>query len=1105
MKKIAALALYLLAYPTFSSAQTIGTIGTSAVRSGDDFATRAFQDPWDMNERTDLGWWVNGADDPAHGLQNPPAFSGGEFIATSTNANPNVFLLETGNPNAARLGKIGLNFPIDASTYRYIAFRMSVGTNNNVQFIWNRETIYDATTTTAFNVGTTLGYRIYLVDLAGLQTIGAGKVAWSGLMKALRMNLTFAPAGEQIRLDWVRLVNAGSAQSCRTVNWSGAATVDIYVTDAAGTSLGKIASGVSQNTASPGCTATGNGYAYYAGALAPGTYRVGVSAVGGTQPTSTSAAGTTWVVNDIPTLAFTSPDPEGSADDFATTFLNNPWDMNALTDLDLITNVNGAQITSVPLETPAGTSLGTQQVFLGTSASAASTGSIVGDPYVDPLFVTKRGFNTHIDTTRYRILTLEMGIPNLARDILDGSIARIVWRVAGQATENVSDDIIFNHRLGANVLDKIIVDLADRNALSLEPGSPSGWENGTTPNPGLDIFRIDPHEFSDPTNFYIKRVKLAALETASTSYVIRWQYVDTQPGTVSLYYNTTNTGACASGTPIASNVTASAGQATWTVGPVAVANGTYYVCATFTDGTNANETYAKWPVVVDHAAQNLPNMFPNRSMLNFGVQQRPNASFPLVGTSSQTVRVNLTGGSSACWTVDNALPATYNVTINGTGCGSGSFTVSLNPANPFNVAGVGDATFTVRETVPNTIGNSPQSVRAFQRIIAAPTAPFGAVDTPLEGTTVSGSIAVTGWAADDIDVSTIAIYRDPVGAEAGLVFIGNAVRVDDARPDLEAALPEHPFNYRAGWGYLLLTNFLPGSGDGTYVLRIYATDPDGHQTLLGSRTIVGANSQATRPFGAIDTPAQGETISGPAYNNFGWVLVRGPHIASPALNGTASVSVLIDGAVVGSPSGWTNRSDLTALFPAATFPGITHAAGVYTFDTTAYANGVHTIAWLVTASNGEADGIGSRYFTVANGAAALTHGEGALAAPQSGRLGADFGRRAVTVGSIAIDGPKTILGRELERVVLDPFRGAKGKYDAYTVANGRLGALPIGAWFDTARGILYWQPGAGYIGAYDFVVVRDGRERVPVRVVLQPQRHHAATRRGLNVRFATAP
>ena len=40
---------------------------------------------------------------------------------------------------------------------------------------------------------------------------------------------------------------------------------------------------------------------------------------------------------------------------------------------------------------------------------------------------------------------------------------------------------------------------------------------------------------------------------------------------------------------------------------------------------------------------------------------------------------------------------------------------------------------------------------------------------------------------------------------------------------------------------------------------------------------------------------------------------------------------------------------------------------------------------------------------------------------------------------------------------------------------------------------------------FDFVVVRDGKERVPVRVVLQPQRAAVKGPRGLTFRFATEP
>ena len=258
------------------------------------------------------------------------------------------------------------------------------------------------------------------------------------------------------------------------------------------------------------------------------------------------------------------------------------------------------------------------------------------------------------------------------------------------------------------------------------------------------------------------------------------------------------------------------------------------------------------------------------------------------------------------------------------------------------------------------------------RITSAGAPPIGVIDTPLDGSAVSGSVPVTGWVVDDVDVTSVAVYRSPVAGEgAGDVFIGNAVRLDDARPDIEAVFPNSPFQYRTGWGYLMLTNFLPNGGDGAYLLKVFATDREGNRTLIGMRSIVGQNSTATRPFGAIDTPDQGESVSG-TVANFGWVLVRTPYLASPGATSFATVSVVIDGVGVGTPSGWTSRSDLTALFPQSTYPGVTKALGVFSFDSTVYANGVHTLAWGVTADNAQSDGIGSRYFTIVNGSGALT-------------------------------------------------------------------------------------------------------------------------------------
>ena len=96
-----------------------------------------------------------------------------------------------------------------------------------------------------------------------------------------------------------------------------------------------------------------------------------------------------------------------------------------------------------------------------------------------------------------------------------------MWHVAGEAQETYSDDIILSSRLGANVVAKLNFDMA---TVPIEPGSPgqTGWVPGISLNPGISMFRIDPHEFANPTSFFIKRIKLAALETAHTRYTVQW-------------------------------------------------------------------------------------------------------------------------------------------------------------------------------------------------------------------------------------------------------------------------------------------------------------------------------------------------------------------------------------------------------------------------------------------------------------------------------------------------------------------------------------------------------------------------------------------------------
>jgi hypothetical protein len=386
------------------------------------------------------------------------------------------------------------------------------------------------------------------------------------------------------------------------------------------------------------------------------------------------------------------------------------------------------------------------------------------------------------------------------------------------------------------------------------------------------------------------------------------------------------------------------------------------------------------------------------------------------------------------------------------------------------------------------------------------------LETPANGAVVSGSIAVSGWALDDLGVSRVAIYRDPVAGEgAAQVYLGDATFVPGARPDVEAAFPAIATRARAGWGYLLLTNMLPNQGNGTFNLYAYADDADKNRTLLGVRTISAVNASAIVPFGAIDTPDQGAVISGSGYVNFGWALTPQPKLIP--FDGS-TINVVVDGVPVGNVTSYNlARSDVSGLFPGR--KNSSGPVGYRVIDTTALSEGLHTIAWVVTDDAGQATGIGSRYFTVQNSAwlpslktasafalppafskAEIPLADSTTAAPA--RIdGVDIGRKAASLTTLPTDadGTRTIDLRPLQGLELTlgneaaqaftPADACAPAYDGYLAANGELRALPIGSSLDRT-GTFYWQPGPGFFGSYQLVFVRtacDGtRARIPVTV-----------------------
>jgi photosystem II stability/assembly factor-like uncharacterized protein len=535
----------------------------------------------------------------------------------------------------------------------------------------------------------------------------------------------------------------------------------------------------------------------------------------------------------------------------------------------------------------------------------------------------------------------------------------------------------------------------------------------------------------------------------------------------------------------------------------------------------------------------------SRDKLNFGALEGAAA------TSSQHVWITNSGEGAINWTISPSESWIEIKPVSGTG--DRKIEVSVNPT------GLSEGIYNGSVSVSDPgAANSPQTISIELKVYRegtslSPSPPFGYFDTPVDGSIVSGSIAVTGWALDDLEVKRVEIKRypdpdDPPGAIGvdGLIYIGDAFFVDGARPDVELAYPGYPLNYQAGWGYMLLTYGLPRQGNGTFKLYAIAIDGDGHGTELGQKTIISDNAHATLPFGALDFPGQGETVSGSDYVNFGWALTPMPK--SIPTDGS-TILLWIDGLPVGHPTYNDLRPDIATLFPG--FANSNGGGGHYYLDTTQYANGVHTIAWSVEDSAGISCGIGSRYFTVVNTGAGSAADLGDFSSLSlSGKSGNDSIASRAGIANIPTDylspvyvkkgyhpealsevvfpdekGVINIEAREVDRIeiALGESTASKGlmerirdrekqirvsankyygtrdrekpvgvgdqNYVGYLIVGKELRPLPIGSTLDSGRGVFSWQLGPGFVGDYNFVFIsQDGsgiksKKNIKVRIL----------------------
>ncbi len=211
----------------------------------------------------------------------------------------------------------------------------------------------------------------------------------------------------------------------------------------------------------------------------------------------------------------------------------------------------------------------------------------------------------------------------------------------------------------------------------------------------------------------------------------------------------------------------------------------------------------------------------------------------------------------------------------------------------------------------------------------------------------------------------------------------------------------------------------------------------------------------------------------------------------------STIQVIVDGAPLGPVNYTFFRPHLSGIFPGLKNSG--GPVGYRVLDTTGLAEGLHTIAWVVTDDLGVTSGLGSRFFRVANSAEAQTPAAPGsiasvaasmdaaseiMATPPATVTAAETGRRVESLASVPVSEAPVIVHRDaspprrlrlhehddrmvtlapMERLELHLSGGDSeclARWAGFLVKDGVLADLPVGASLDP-NGTFYWQTGPG--------------------------------------------
>jgi hypothetical protein len=481
----------------------------------DDFATFHMGDPWDMEQQTDLQLFRT------HDsfFQNE-RFVDGVFAGNMTRGDGSEYIMPlyagAVDHDALRIGKIGYTYPIDASHYRYLTFRMYFnGPVCHTGIVrWSED---DTRTEAVSGVSNGFyvppkpcedkppGWEIYVLDL---KTIGIqwGANNWERIIRELRIiPVGGVPVGTEIRMDWIRLT-AQDPRTARpyTIRWQNAAgPVTLYasrdnqVLDEKDILIATVEGALGQ-------------YVWQTGVLEAGTYHI----------YATDGKTAAWspgplVLNSVPSVEILAPSMTSGAD-YSAVEVGNPWDMNDPADI----NLNPPE----PFRTCMDQTRFEDGIFHARTPRCPSTLD-----HNDPM-IFLGGFDRYppgtpdpeVDTQRYRYFSFRYWLEG-EQNMAGGWVARVLWW-----KENATD----NGAIEAPSTGRDIILYEGWNTYSLDLTAEDAVDN-TLPRDRLWLdshpnrMRLDPNELMpelSPGFIHLDWVKLTAMDEVQrgTPYTIRF-------------------------------------------------------------------------------------------------------------------------------------------------------------------------------------------------------------------------------------------------------------------------------------------------------------------------------------------------------------------------------------------------------------------------------------------------------------------------------------------------------------------------------------------------------------------------------------------------------